>query len=59
MSQLSSQLSAQSQEYQSNFRAMEKTVADFKDKLAVIQQGGDENARASIWRGGKCCPATA
>jgi 3-methylcrotonyl-CoA carboxylase beta subunit len=55
-SQLASQLSAQSPEYQANRAAMEKVVADFKEKLAAIAQGGDENARAKHLARGKMLP---
>jgi 3-methylcrotonyl-CoA carboxylase beta subunit len=53
MTKLASQLSAQSQEFHSNQQAMEKTIADFKDKLTEIQKGGDENARAKHLARGK------
>ena len=46
MSQLATNLSHQSQDYTGNQQAMEKVVEDFKEKLHIIQQGGDENARA-------------
>lgn len=56
MTQLASNLSSQSQEFQSNRDAMEKTVKDFKDKLHLIQQGGEENARAKHLARGKMLP---
>lgn len=56
MTQLASQLSSQSSEYQANAEATEKIVSDFKDKLGTIQQGGDENARAKHLARGKMLP---
>ena len=56
MTQLASNLSHQSQDYQGNQQAIEKVVKDFKDKLHIIQQGGDENARAKHLARGKMLP---
>ncbi|HYD16985.1 MAG TPA: carboxyl transferase domain-containing protein [Patescibacteria group bacterium] len=56
MAQLASQLSSTSQEFQANAAAMEKTVADYKEKLAEIQKGGDETARAKHLARGKMLP---
>jgi len=56
MTQLASNISSQSQEFKTNAQAMEKIVADFKDKLAVIKQGGEENARAKHLARGKMLP---
>src|SRR3982751_1269220 len=56
MAQLASQLSSQSQEFHANAAAMEKLVADFRDKLTEIQKGGDENARAKHLARGKMLP---
>jgi len=56
MSQLATNLSSQSPEFQGNRETMEKVVKDFKDKLQVIQQGGDENARAKHLARGKMLP---
>jgi 3-methylcrotonyl-CoA carboxylase beta subunit len=56
MSQLASNLSHQTSDYQGNQQVMEKVVRDFKDKLHIIQQGGDENARAKHLARGKMLP---
>jgi 3-methylcrotonyl-CoA carboxylase beta subunit len=56
MPQLASQLSTQSSEHRSNAAAMERVVTDFKDKLKILQQGGDENARAKHLARGKMLP---
>ena len=56
MTQLATNLSQQSQDYQGNQQAIEKVVKDFKDKLHIIQQGGDENARAKHLARGKMLP---
>ncbi len=56
MTQLASQLSPQSQEFQKNFEATEKVVGDFRDKLVEIQKGGDETARAKHLARGKMLP---
>ncbi|MCE9507156.1 MAG: methylcrotonoyl-CoA carboxylase [Alphaproteobacteria bacterium] len=56
MTQLASTISHQSQDYQANHQAIEKAVKDFKEKLAVIQQGGEENARAKHLARGKMLP---
>jgi len=56
MTQLASQLSQQSQDYQDNYAATEKVVADYKEKLAEIQKGGDETARAKHLARGKMLP---
>jgi len=56
MAQLASQLSAQSQDFQKNAEASEKVVGDFKEKLAEIQKGGDETARAKHLARGKMLP---
>ncbi|MDE1152256.1 MAG: carboxyl transferase domain-containing protein [Micavibrio sp.] len=56
MTQLASQLSQQSQDYQENYAATEKVVADYKEKLAEIQKGGDETARAKHLARGKMLP---
>ena len=46
MAQLASQISAEATEFKANAEAMEKTVADFKDKLATIRLGGNEKSRS-------------
>jgi 3-methylcrotonyl-CoA carboxylase beta subunit len=56
MTQLASNLSPQSQDYQSNQQAIEKVVKDFKDKLNAIQQGGGEVAREKHLARGKMLP---
>lgn len=56
MTKLASQLSVQSPEFAQNAAAMEKTVADFKEKLAAIQLGGEETARAKHLARGKMLP---
>lgn len=56
MSQLASQLSSSSEDFQSNRQAMEKVVADFKAKLAEIERGGEEAARAKHTARGKMLP---
>lgn len=56
MTQLASNLSSQAQEFQTNRAAMEKTVKDFKEKLHLIQQGGEEKARAKHLARGKMLP---
>ena len=56
MTQLATNLSSQSADYQGNRQALEKVVEDFKAKLKVIQQGGDENARAKHLARGKMLP---
>ena len=56
MAQLATNLSGQSPEFQGNRQALEKVVDDFKAKLKVIQQGGDENARAKHLARGKMLP---
>jgi len=56
MTQLASNVSRQSPEYQSNRQALEKTVGDFKEKLAVIQQEGGEVAREKHLARGKMLP---
>jgi 3-methylcrotonyl-CoA carboxylase beta subunit len=56
MTQLASSLSHQSQDYRSNRQAIEKVVRDFKEKISVIQQGGEENARAKHLARGKMLP---
>ncbi|MEZ0262544.1 MAG: carboxyl transferase domain-containing protein [Alphaproteobacteria bacterium] len=56
MAQLASQLSAQSQDFQKNAEATAKVVGDFKEKLAEIQKGGDETARAKHLARGKMLP---
>jgi 3-methylcrotonyl-CoA carboxylase beta subunit len=56
MPQLATTLSSQSADYQGNRQAIEKVVQDFKEKLRVIQQGGDENARAKHLARGKMLP---
>lgn len=56
MTALATRLSPQSADFKENAEAMEKTVADFKDKLATIQQGGGETARAKHLARGKMLP---
>jgi len=56
MTQLASNISHQSQDYQTNHQAIEKVVKDFKEKLGLIQQGGEENARAKHLARGKMLP---
>lgn len=56
MTALATRLSPQSADFKTNAEAMEKTVADFKDKLATIQQGGGETARAKHLARGKMLP---
>jgi 3-methylcrotonyl-CoA carboxylase beta subunit len=56
MTQLASQLSPQSQEFQKNYEATEKVVGDFRDKLVEIQKGGDETSRAKHLARGKMLP---
>jgi 3-methylcrotonyl-CoA carboxylase beta subunit len=56
MTQLASNLSTQAQEYQANQKAIEKVVKDFKEKLATIQLGGEETARAKHLARGKMLP---
>ncbi len=56
MTQLASSLSPQSQEFEKNRQAIEAVVNDFRDTLATIQQGGDENARAKHLARGKMLP---
>ena len=56
MSQLASRISTTGDDFAANQAAMESIVADFKDKLAVIAQGGDETARAKHLARGKMLP---
>lgn len=56
MAQLASNISSQSKEFADNAAAMEKVVADYRDKQAAIAQGGDENARAKHLARGKMLP---
>lgn len=56
MTALATRLSSQSADFKTNAEAMEKTVADFKDKLATIQQGGGDTARAKHLARGKMLP---
>jgi len=56
MTALATRLSPQSADFKTNAEAMEKTVADFTDKLAEIRQGGGETARAKHLARGKMLP---
>ncbi|MDD9900991.1 MAG: methylcrotonoyl-CoA carboxylase [Alphaproteobacteria bacterium] len=56
MAQLASQISAEATEFKANAEAMEKTVADFKDKLATIRLGGNEKSRERHTSRGKMLP---
>ncbi len=56
MTQLASNISPQSPEYEANRQTMEQTVAEFKEKLRLLQQGGEENARAKHLARGKMLP---
>lgn len=56
MTALPSRLSSQSADFKTNAEAMEKTIADFKDKLTTIQQGGGDTARAKHLARGKMLP---
>ncbi len=56
MTQLASQLSGQSRDYQENYRATEALMEDFRDQLAQISLGGGETARAKHLARGKMLP---
>ncbi len=56
MSALSTRLSSASAEFAANQEAMQKIVDDFKSKLADIEKGGDETARAKHLARGKLLP---
>jgi len=56
MTALASKLSPQSADFKANAEAMQEIVAAFKSQLAIIQQGGDENARAKHLARGKMLP---
>ena len=56
MSAIASKLSSQSAEFQVNLKANSDLAADLKQKLAEIQKGGDETARAKHLARGKLLP---
>jgi 3-methylcrotonyl-CoA carboxylase beta subunit len=53
MTALASKISTQSDDFQKNAAAIEKLVADFRQKLSDIEKGGDDNARAKHLARGK------
>lgn len=55
-SSLATKISTQTQDFTANRTAMEQIVADFNEKLALIKEGGDENARAKHLARGKMLP---
>lgn len=59
MTQLASNIAAQSTEHQQNRKMMEHIIDDFKAKLKDIEQGGSENARAKHLSRGKMLPVIA
>lgn len=56
MSILKTTLNTQSSEFQANAGAMSRLVADLKNKVSVIMQGGTEKARAKHLARGKLLP---
>lgn len=56
MTVLNSNLNTRSDEYKANAAHMQGLVDDLKDKIAIIKQGGNENARAKHLARGKLLP---
>jgi 3-methylcrotonyl-CoA carboxylase beta subunit len=56
VSVLGSSIDIRSEEYQRNAGVMEGLVADLREKVARVQAGGDENARAKHVARGKLLP---
>ncbi len=56
MYRIESNIDTQSQEYKDNFAHMKKAVAEYKDRLARVQEGGPKKYRDLQKSRGKLLP---